>query len=82
MQITVEELSCDVEKLLNAIQYGDPIFLMYHGKPQAKIVKLTSKTSPKRDLSESPLFGLWQDREDCQDVEAYVDDLRRGRFSC
>ena len=39
-------------------------------------------TETKQDLSESPLFGLWQDREDCQDVEAYVDDLRQERFSC
>ncbi|ALG67449.1 hypothetical protein [Beggiatoa leptomitoformis] len=31
-------------------------------------------------LSESPLFGLWRDRPECEDVQAFVDNLRTGRF--
>lgn len=41
---------------------------------QAKTVKNTDK------LSESPLFGLWRDRAECEDVQAFVDNLRTGRF--
>jgi antitoxin (DNA-binding transcriptional repressor) of toxin-antitoxin stability system len=83
MQIQVDELAIDAKKLLKAIQYGEPILLMYQDKPQAKIVKLTTtETTPQHDLSQSPLFGIWQDKEDCQDVQAYVDNFRQGRFSC
>lgn len=35
---------------------------------------------PAKDLHNSPLFGLWRDREDCQDVQEFVDELRQGRF--
>ena len=83
MQIQVETLAIDAEKLLKAIQQGEPILLMYQNQPQAKIVKLTTtETTPQHDLNQSPLFGIWQDKEDCQDVQAYVDNLRQERFSC
>ncbi|MDD2815329.1 MAG: hypothetical protein PHP00_06265 [Thiotrichaceae bacterium] len=41
---------------------------------QAKTLENTAK------LSESPLFGLWRDRPECEDVQAFVEDLRKGRF--
>jgi antitoxin (DNA-binding transcriptional repressor) of toxin-antitoxin stability system len=83
MQIAMEVLTIDTEELLQAIQQEQPILLMYHGKPQAKIVGLnvTDYVLPN-DLSQSPLFGIWQDRPDCQDVQAYVDELRRSRVPC
>ena len=30
--------------------------------------------------SDNPLFGMWRDREDMADVEAYVRKLRAPRF--
>jgi antitoxin (DNA-binding transcriptional repressor) of toxin-antitoxin stability system len=83
MQIAMEVLAIDTEELLQAIQQDEPIMLMYHGKPQAKIIGLnvTDHRRPN-DLSQSPLFGIWQDRPDCQDVQAYVDELRRSRVPC
>lgn len=83
MQIALEVLTIDPEELLQAIQQEQPILLMYHGKPQAKIVGLnvTDYVLPN-DLSQSPLFGIWQDRPDCQEVQAYVDELRRSRVPC
>lgn len=81
MQLALEELTVNIKELLQAIQQNEPITLMYHGKPQAKIVSLNViEQPPPNDLSHSPLFGIWQDREDCQDVLAYVDNLRQGRF--
>jgi antitoxin (DNA-binding transcriptional repressor) of toxin-antitoxin stability system len=81
MQLALEELTIDIKELLQAIQQDEPIMLMYRGKPQAKIVSLNViDQPPPGDLSQSPLFGIWKDREDCQDVSAYVDNLRQGRF--
>ena len=81
MQLALEELTVNIKELLQAIQQNEPIMLMYRGKPQAKIVSLNViEQSLPNDLSQAPLFGIWQDREDCQDVPAYVDNLRQGRF--
>ncbi len=30
--------------------------------------------------SEQPLIGIWKDREDMQDVESYVQQLRKPRY--
>jgi hypothetical protein len=38
----------------------------------------TSQIAKKR--SEQPLIGMWQDREDMQDVESYVRQLRKPRY--
>ena len=34
-----------------------------------------------RKRSEQPIIGLWEDREDMKDVEAYVSQLRKSRYS-
>lgn len=42
----------------------------------------TTQPTPKRKMSwsETPLYGLWQDREEMTDPTAYVRRLRRPRF--
>jgi antitoxin (DNA-binding transcriptional repressor) of toxin-antitoxin stability system len=85
MQIVVEELSIDFEAWLGTLQRGESVILMYHGQPQAQVVPLSTTSQPvtgARDLRQSPLFGLWKDREDCADVPQFMENLRRSRFSC
>jgi len=38
----------------------------------------TSQTT--KEETDNPLFGMWRDREDMADVEAYVRKLRAPRF--
>jgi hypothetical protein len=38
----------------------------------------TSQSAKKR--SGQPLIGMWRDREDMQDVESYVRQLRKPRY--
>jgi hypothetical protein len=38
----------------------------------------SSQSTKKR--SEQPLIGMWRDREDMQDVESYVRQLRKPRY--
>lgn len=45
------------------------------GKPIVKAGK-----QPKTRWSDTPLYGLWQDRADMTDPTAYVRHLRRSRF--
>ncbi len=33
-----------------------------------------------QENAENPLFGMWQDREETTDVEAYIHKLRAPRF--
>jgi hypothetical protein len=46
-------------------------------------VRLEEETEPReaaKENAENPLFGMWQDREEMADVEAYVRKLRAPRF--
>jgi hypothetical protein len=47
-------------------------------------VKPATKTAGKRKTSwsDTPLYGLWQDREEMADPAAYVRHLRGGRTKC
>ncbi len=48
-----------------------------------KLVKthiLPKTASPSLKRSEQPLIGLWKDREEMQDVENYVRQLRKPRY--
>jgi hypothetical protein len=37
-------------------------------------------TPAAQETADDPLFGMWRDREDMADVEAYVRKLRAPRF--
>ena len=41
---------------------------------------LPKTTSSSLKRSEQPLIGLWKDREEMQDVENYVRQLRKPRY--
>jgi diaminopimelate decarboxylase len=40
----------------------------------------TSGAQAPKQGEDNPLFGMWRDREDMADVEAYVRQLRAPRF--
>ncbi len=66
-QIVQEELA----KLANAPTQVDKL---------AKQRILPKTASPTIKRSEQPLIGLWKDREEMQDVENYVRQLRKPRY--
>ena len=41
----------------------------------------TAKTPGAAAFADDPLFGMWRDRDDMADVEAYVRRLRAARFN-
>jgi hypothetical protein len=47
----------------------------------AKDRRAQAKQAPTRKFSETSLCGLWRDRDDIQDVDRYVRELRKPRFT-
>ena len=45
-----------------------------------RIEEETESRETAKENAENPLFGMWQDREEMEDVEAYVRKLRAPRF--
>lgn len=79
MKATVLDLRYRTKDVLNAVERGETVTILYRGKPKARIVPL-EPAGERKTIADSKLFGMWKDREDMKDVAAYVRKLRRGRF--
>jgi prevent-host-death family protein len=83
MKATAKELRFHSKELLDAVSRGDSVVITFRGKPCAKLVPYEDPKSPESVQSvqdENGLFGIWQDREDIDNVEEYVLKLRQSRF--
>ena len=77
MQATSKDLRIHTRSILEAAMRGEEVIITFHGKPSAKIVPL----SPEEIQDRANQFcGMWADRTDLDDIDAYVRPLRKGRF--
>lgn len=77
MNATAKDLRFHSKELLDTVNRGEEVVITYRGKPCAKLVPF-SETAKEESANE--LFGLWKDREEIRDVDAYVRKIRKGRF--
>ncbi len=73
MKATAKDLRFHAKELLNTVKRGEDVVITFRGKPCAKLVPFeeTNIKSSKNDL-----FGIWKDRNDISDVDAYIRELR------
>lgn len=77
MRATAKDLRFHSKELLDTVNRGEEVIITFRGRPCAKLVPYSETTGKS---GESELFGIWKDREDTADVDAYVRNLRKGRF--
>lgn len=64
---------------------GESVVISRYGVPNLIIMKYSpeaAKTDPpprKRSIKDSPLFGMWADREDMADPRAWIEKQREER---
>jgi len=77
MYATTKDLRFHTKEILDKSHRGEEVIITYHGKPYAKIIPLNNdeKNNRKNDF-----MGMWKDRDDIDDVEDYVREIRKGRF--
>ena len=80
MKATARDLRFKTKEILAAIERGEEVILTYRGKEKARILPIHNKP-PKTMDKEDPLFGIWRTNKRVTDVDAYLDELRGGRFS-
>ena len=80
MEVSAKALRSRVGAVLACLDRGETVTITYRGKPRAKLVGIEQRDeTPTRDPSPFPAFGMWKDRDDLDDVEAYVRSLRADR---
>ncbi len=78
MDATFFDLRKQPKKILSAIERNESVTLTYRGHKKAIIVPCSS--SRKRpSISQCPATGMWDDREDMENVDSFVRNLRKGR---
>jgi prevent-host-death family protein len=77
MQATAKDLRFHTKELLESISRGEEVVITYRGKPHAKLVPIYSEV--ENDYTINPLRGIWKEHKESEDVNAYIDELRKGR---
>ncbi len=78
MYSTAKELRFHTKELLESVSRGEEVIITFRGKPFAKLVPV--EQSGKKSNGTDELFGIWKDRTDLDDVNAYVRKIRKERF--
>jgi antitoxin (DNA-binding transcriptional repressor) of toxin-antitoxin stability system len=78
MKASVVDLRYRMRDVLEAIDRGETVTVLYRGKEKARLTPVGGEG--KGSLASHPAFGMWKDRADLKDVHAYVRQARRGRF--
>lgn len=76
MKATAKDLRFHTKEILDAVERGEEVIISYRGKEKAKIVPLHEEVDGGGD---NPLFGIWLDNSEVENVEDYLDKLRRPR---
>lgn len=79
MHASAKDLRFHSKNLLEAVSRGEEVIITYRGKPCAKLAPL--KKSHKTQSQSDPLFGIWKNHPETEDVTTYVRNLRKGRFN-
>jgi antitoxin (DNA-binding transcriptional repressor) of toxin-antitoxin stability system len=83
MNATIVDLRYRMKDVLRAIDRGETVTVLYRGKEKAKLTPITpasgQEAAPLPRVQDTPLFGMWKDREDMADPAAWVRKIREPR---
>lgn len=78
MNATFLDLRKNTKKILSAIERNEPVTLTYRGHKKALIIPCDDSNA-RPSIKDCTAFGMWNDRDDMENVEGYVRNLRQGR---
>ena len=76
MEASILDLRKNMKKVMSALERNERVTLT---RKMAVIVPAGEKQARKIKAADLAAFGMWADREDMQDVSAYVRELRKPR---
>jgi prevent-host-death family protein len=77
MKATMVDLRRRTKEIIAALDRGESVTITYRGKEKGTIVPARPKK--RRSIAESPMFGMYKDRKDMEDVDEYLRRLRGRR---
>lgn len=80
MKATILDLRRRMADVLKALDRNESVTIYHRGHERAVLTPSGKGTRDPVSVTDHPAFGMWKDRRDMADVDAYVRRLRRGRF--
>jgi len=80
MKATTSDLQNRTEEILAAVDRGEIVHVLDHGKERATVVPPAKRARRKRSIAEHPFCGMWADRKDMEDVHAWLEKIRKPHF--
>jgi prevent-host-death family protein len=80
MNATISDLRHKTGEILEAVDRGETVHVLYRGKECAVIVPPTKRAKNRRSMRDHPACGMWADRKDMEDVHAWLRKIREPRF--
>ena len=77
MFVTLKELKIQPGRIVSAVEEGAEVIVTVRGVPTVKIIPFKTQR-PETDFDTST-FGIWENRDDMDDVDEFVRNLRKGR---
>ena len=81
MEASVLDLRKRMREVLMAIDRHETVTLTHRGKRRAMIVPWAKTKKKKVKVADLAAFGMWSDRPETADPVAYVEGIRKPRFS-
>ena len=76
MKVSILDLRRRMKDILLALDRNESVTILYRGKEKAILSPIRQRT--RKPVKDHEAFGMWRDREDMADVDAYVRNLRKG----
>lgn len=76
MQATFKQLRHETGAVLRAVERGEKVTVTFRGRPVAEMTAV----KPRKIAMEDALFGIWKDHDAVASVDAYMENVRKGRF--
>jgi antitoxin (DNA-binding transcriptional repressor) of toxin-antitoxin stability system len=77
MKTTAKDLRFNSKRLLDTVARGEEVVINFRRKPCTKLIPYREND---KALVTNELFGIWKDNEAVQDIDGYVEKLRKRRF--
>jgi len=77
MKATAKDLRFHSRELIDTVNRGEEVVITFRGKPCAKLVPFKEGNNKR---NKNTVFGMWKDNDATENVDAYVRNLRKGRF--
>lgn len=81
MEVSAKELRRKTRLLLDTVERGEEVTITYRGRARARVVPMNEGPERAESARKNELFGLWADRKDLADPQAWVRTLRQGRYT-